>query len=98
MNDTQPFYISQPQERKNTTTIVAVETTKKMQKIEIVVRNCQKPFRVVTIVPLQLLQSSSQEPGKGVGTTCPAFREEVRVLFPRIPESGRVSGLGLELF
>ena len=29
---------------------------------------------------------------KGVGTTCPAFREEIRALFARIPESGGVSG------
>ena len=29
---------------------------------------------------------------KGIGTTCPAFREETRLLFARIPESGGVSG------
>ena len=30
---------------------------------------------------------------KGIGTTCPAFREETRALFDRIPESGGVSGV-----
>ena len=29
---------------------------------------------------------------KGIGTTCPAFREEIRALFARISESGSVSG------
>ena len=29
---------------------------------------------------------------KGVGTTFPAFREEIRALFARIPESAGVSG------
>ena len=29
---------------------------------------------------------------KGIETTCPAFQEEIRVLFARILESGGVSG------
>ena len=44
------------------TTIVAVETTKrKRQQIEIVIGDCQKPFRVITIVPLQSLQRKTRE-------------------------------------
>ena len=50
------------------------------------------------IVPLQSLPSSSQEPGMVLVRLCPAFREEIRVLFLRVPESGRVLGLELELF
>ena len=34
---------------------------------------------------------------KGVGTTCRAFPEEIRALFARIPESGRVSGDNLNI-
>ena len=34
---------------------------------------------------------------KGVGTACPAFLKEIRLLFPGIPESGRVSGPELKL-
>ena len=35
--------------------------------------------------------------GKGDGTACPAFLKEIRTLFPRIPESGGVSGGELKL-
>ena len=40
---------------------------KKRQKIELVVRNCQKSLRVVTIVPLQSLLSNSRERGRVLG-------------------------------
>ena len=41
----------------------------------------------VTIVIKQFTRTR-----KDVGTTCPAFRKEIRTLFLRIPESGGVSG------
>ena len=53
-------------QKKIRTTIVAVETTtKKQRQIELeIVRNCSK---IVTIVPLQSLQSNSHEPGRVLG-------------------------------
>ena len=48
---------------------------------------------VATIVKEQFMRT-----GKGVGIACPAFRKEIRALFPRIPESGGVSGGELKLF
>ena len=81
---------------KNTTTIVAVETT----TIEITTDNWKLSETapscndcVATIVTEQFTRT-----GKGIGTACPAFRKEIRVLFPRIPESGGVSGGELKLF
>ena len=82
--------------RKNTTTIVAVETTTK----EITTDNCKLSETapscndcVATIFTEQFTRT-----GKGVGTACPAFRKEIRALFPLIPESGGVSGGELKLF
>ena len=43
-------------------------------------------YCAVTIVTKQFTRR------KGVGTTCPTFRKEIRTLYLRIPESGRVSG------
>ena len=50
-------------------------TTRKQQQIEIVLGNYQEAFRVVTIVPLQLLQSRT--------------REKRRVLGRRVQPSGK---------
>ena len=48
---------------------------------------------VATIVTEQFKQTV-----KAVVTACPAFRKEIRVLFPRIPESVGFSGGELKLF
>ena len=48
---------------------------------------------VATIVTEQFTQTV-----KGVRTAGPTFRKEKRALFPRIPESGGVSGGELKLF
>ena len=45
-----------------------------------------------TIVTEHLMRT-----GKGTGTACLAFLKEIRTLFPRIPESGGVSGRELKL-
>ena len=42
-------------------------TTTKRQMTEIVIGNYQKPLRVVAIMPLQSLESSSQERGRVLG-------------------------------
>ena len=57
--------------------------------------NCQKPLRdcAATIVTEQFTRTR-----KGVGTTYPAFPNEIRAFFSRIPESGGVSGSKLKLF
>ena len=57
-----------------------------------------RPFRVVTIVQLQLLQSNSRELGRVLGRRDQPSGKKTRPLFVRIPESGRVSGRELELY
>ena len=82
--------------KKNKTTIVAVEmTTKEITtdnwKLSETAPSCNDC--VATIITEQFTRT-----GKGVGTASPAFRKEIRALFPRIPESGGVSGGELKMF
>ena len=61
-------------------------------------RKPRRPFRIVTIVLLQLLQRKSREQGRVLRQHVQPSWKKIRTLFPRIPESGGVSGGELKLY
>ena len=64
--------------------------TKNGQKI--VIRNCQETTPSCNDCAATIVTEQFTRTRKGVGTTFPAFREEIRPLFLRISEFGKVLG------
>ena len=66
-------------------------------QIKIEIDNYQKTIPSCNDCAATIVTTRITRTRKGIGTTCPAFRQEIRLLFARIPESGGISGENLNI-
>ena len=101
MNDTSPFYISHQLKLRKQNDGILSENNSKVSRVKLIeiedIIGLSEPNPSCNDCTATIVTKQFTRTMKGIGTMCPAFRKEIRTLFLRIPESGRVSGVKINI-